>query len=170
MKPQYWKLKYACTKSNNKWYPLPSKNYKKQSRGTGIYVITWRMSQKRPASIGRLKGKDRYGILYIGKQSMRKKGSNFRLYDFVRAMNGTRKKPGSKNSAGRMYQEYLEKIAKKRRLRLFFKFMPNKSLKSGVTETECLRDYCNWHGELPPLNNQFSGKKLLNKIARNRRR
>lgn len=170
-KNQYWKLKYACTKSKNKWYPLTSENYRKHSRGTGVYIITWRTSPKRPVSIDRLDEKDRYGILYIGKQTWPKKGENFRLYDFVRAaVQGTRKKPGSKNSAGNMYQKHLRNIAKKNGWQLFFKFMPQKSLKPGVTETECMRDYCNWHGELPPLNNQFSGKKSQGGKMRAKRR
>lgn len=126
------------TNLSNNWIQLP-----------GVYFIRLVNQKDKPAEIKRVLGIDKKGILYIGMASGGQDGGLCnRLWGFWTGAAGTDETP---HSAGRKYRRLLYKHFPKHYLQY-----KHRKLRSGKQakklESEYLKRYQSYWGELPPLN------------------
>lgn len=143
-------IQFCNDKRNDDWQRIKDRDLSAEKGKIYVYVISWRTG-KEAKPIDRLGGKDKFGILYIGRQL-----NSSRISNFWKSATGE----AEQHSAGNLYCE-LGLNRKVRLEQLYFTFIePSKYLTSkkrkekdaGNTEAEWIDQYCRRYLEAPPLN------------------
>lgn len=134
----------------SKWRDLTDTNLNANwSQSPGIYFIRLVNQRGTPAKIPRIIGLEKNGILYIGMASTGRDGGLCnRLWGFWTAVSGTDETP---HLAGRKYRHLICKHFPNHHLQYRHRRLQN-GKQAKKFESEYLKRYQRWWGELPPLN------------------